>query len=326
MLRNNWTKEEVTALYHTPLLELIYAAASVHRQYNDTAEVQVCTLLSIKTGGCSEDCAYCPQAARYQTGIEVKALMQTDEVIQYAKKAREAGSTRFCMGAAWREVRDNRDFERVLEMVKEVNTLGMEVCCTLGMLTESQAKKLADAGLYAYNHNLDTSSSYYGEIITTRTYDDRLQTLDNVRKAGVTVCCGGIIGLGETHEDRVNMLHTLATLPEHPESVPVNALVRIKGTPLEQNPKVDIWDMVRMIATARILMPATMVRLSAGRTEMSVAEQAMCFMAGANSIFAGEKLLTTPNPSFEEDNRMFALLGLKPREAFKTEMNLQAEN
>jgi biotin synthase len=326
MLRNNWTKEEVTALYHTPLLELIYAAASVHRQYNDTAEVQVCTLLSIKTGGCSEDCAYCPQAARYQTGIEIKALMQTDEVIQYAKKAREAGSTRFCMGAAWREVRDNRDFERVLEMVKEVNTLGMEVCCTLGMLTESQAKKLADAGLYAYNHNLDTSSSYYGEIITTRTYDDRLQTLDNVRKAGVTVCCGGIIGLGETHEDRVNMLHTLATLPEHPESVPVNALVRIKGTPLEQNPKVDIWDMVRMIATARILMPATMVRLSAGRTEMSVAEQAMCFMAGANSIFAGEKLLTTPNPSFEEDNRMFALLGLKPREAFKTEMNLQAEN
>jgi biotin synthase len=320
--RNNWTIEEVHDLYNTPLLELIYNAATVHRQYNDTAEVQVCTLLSIKTGGCSEDCAYCPQAARYHTGIDVKSLMQTGEVIDYAKKARDAGSTRFCMGAAWREVRDNRDFDRVLEMVKEVNKLGMEVCCTLGMLTETQAKKLADAGLYAYNHNLDTSSEYYNEIITTRTYDDRLQTLDNVRKAGVTVCCGGIIGLGETHDDRIKMLHTLATLPEHPDSVPINALVRIKGTPLENNPKVDIWDMVRMIATARILMPATMVRLSAGRTEMNVSEQAMCFMAGANSIFAGEKLLTTPNPSFEEDNKMFELLGLKPREAFKEEKQL----
>ncbi len=322
MIRNNWTIEEVHDLYNTPLLELIYNAATVHRQYNDTAEVQVCTLLSIKTGGCSEDCAYCPQAARYNTDVNVKALMQTGEVIDYAKKARDAGSTRFCMGAAWREVRDNRDFDRVIEMVKEVNKLGMEVCCTLGMLTETQAKKLADAGLYAYNHNLDTSSEYYNEVITTRTYDDRLQTLDNVRKAGVTVCCGGIIGLGETHDDRIKMLHTLATLPEHPDSVPINALVRIKGTPLENNPKVDIWDMVRMIATARLLMPATMVRLSAGRTEMSVSEQAMCFMAGANSIFAGEKLLTTPNPSFEEDNKMFDLLGLKPRVAFKDEKEL----
>jgi biotin synthase len=319
MIRNNWTLAEVQDLYNTPLLELIYRAASVHREYNDTAEVQVCTLLSIKTGGCSEDCAYCPQAARYHTNVDVHALLQKDEVIKYASKAKQAGSTRFCMGAAWREVRDNKDFDRVLEMVKEVNKLGMEVCCTLGMLTESQAKKLADAGLYAYNHNLDTSAEYYNEIITTRTYEDRLQTLDNVRKAGVTVCCGGIIGLGETHEDRVKMLHTLATLPEHPESVPINALVRIKGTPLENNPKVDVWDMVRMIATARILMPATMVRLSAGRTEMSVAEQAMCFMAGANSIFAGDKLLTTPNPSFEEDNAMFGLLGLKPRVAFKEE-------
>ena len=318
-IRNNWTIDEVHDLYNTPLLELIYNAATVHRQYNDTAEVQVCTLLSIKTGGCSEDCAYCPQAARYNTDINVKALMQTGEVIDYAKKARDAGSTRFCMGAAWREVRDNKDFDRVIDMVKEVNKLGMEVCCTLGMLSETQAQKLADAGLYAYNHNLDTSSEYYNEVITTRTYDDRLQTLNNVRKAGVTVCCGGIIGLGETHEDRIKMLHTLATLPEHPDSVPINALVRIKGTPLENNPKVDIWDMVRMIATARLLMPATMVRLSAGRTEMSVSEQAMCFMAGANSIFAGEKLLTTPNPSFEEDNKMFDLLGLKPRAAFKDE-------
>ncbi len=319
MIRNNWTLSEIEQIYNTPLLELIYQAATVHRTYNDTAEVQVCTLLSIKTGGCSEDCAYCPQAARYSTGVDVQSLMKTGEVLEYAKKAKQAGSTRFCMGAAWREVRDNRDFDRVIEMVKEVNELGMEVCCTLGMLTAGQAQKLADAGLYAYNHNLDTSSEYYGEIITTRTYEDRLQTLDNVRKAGVTVCCGGIIGLGETHEDRINMLHTLSTMPEHPESVPINALVRVKGTPLENQPKVDVWDMVRMIATARILMPATMVRLSAGRTEMSVAEQAMCFLAGANSIFAGEKLLTTPNPTFEEDHQMFELLGLKAREAFKAE-------
>jgi biotin synthase len=226
------------------------------------------------------------------------------------------------MGAAWREVRDNRDFDRVIEMVKGVNELGMEVCCTLGMLNEDQATRLADAGLYAYNHNLDTSSEYYNEIITTRTYDDRLRTLDNVRKAGVSVCCGGIIGLGETHEDRIGMLHTLSTMPSHPESVPVNALVRVKGTPLENNAKVDVWDMVRMIATARILMPKSMVRLSAGRAEMSVAEQALCFMAGANSIFAGEKLLTTPNPSFDEDNAMFSLLGLTPRESFKDEKEL----
>jgi biotin synthase len=318
-IRNDWTPEEINEIYHSPLLELIYQAASVHREYNDTAEVQVCTLLSIKTGGCSEDCAYCPQAARYNTGVDVQALMKKEEVLAYAQKAKDAGSTRFCMGAAWREVRDNRDFDRVLDMVKGVNEMGMEVCCTLGMLTEDQAQKLADAGLYAYNHNLDTSKEHYSEIITTRTYDDRLRTLDNVRKAGVTVCCGGIIGLGETHADRIGMLHTLATLPEHPESVPINALVAIKGTPLADNPKVDIWDMVRMIATARILMPATMVRLSAGRTDMSVAEQALCFMAGANSIFAGDKLLTTPNPSFEEDDQMFQLLGLKARVAFKAE-------
>ncbi len=318
-IRNNWTLEEINDIYNTPLLELVFRAAQLHRKYNDTAEVQVCTLLSIKTGGCSEDCAYCPQAARYNTGVDVQALMKKDEVLAYAQKAKEAGSTRFCMGAAWREVRDNRDFDRVLDMVKGVNEMGMEVCCTLGMLTEDQAKKLADAGLYAYNHNLDTSKEHYGEIITTRTYEDRLETLENVRKAGVTVCCGGIIGLGETHEDRIGMLHTLATMPEHPESVPINSLVAIPGTPLEHNTKVDVWDMVRMIATARILMPKTMVRLSAGRTEMSVSDQALCFMAGANSIFAGDKLLTTPNPSFDEDNQMFQLLGLKPRKAFKEE-------
>ena len=318
-LRHNWNIEEIQNIYNSPLLELVFKAATVHREHNDTAEVQVCTLLSIKTGGCSEDCAYCPQAARYNTGVDVQALMQKEEVLAYAQKAKDAGSTRFCMGAAWREVRDNRDFDRVLDMVKGVNEMGMEVCCTLGMLTEQQAQKLAEAGLYAYNHNLDTSKEHYEEIITTRTYDDRLQTLDNVRKAGVTVCCGGIIGLGETHEDRIKMLHTLATMPEHPESVPINALVAIAGTPLEHNAKVVIWDMVRMIATARILMPKTMVRLSAGRTDMSVAEQALCFMAGANSIFAGDKLLTTPNPSFEEDNIMFQLLGLQPRAAFKEE-------
>lgn len=321
-LRNDWTLEEIHSIYNTPLLELVYKAATVHRSYNDTAEVQVCTLLSIKTGGCSEDCSYCPQAARYSTGVDVQALMQKDQVLEYARKAKEAGSTRFCMGAAWREVRDNRDFDRVLDMVKGVNQMGMEVCCTLGMLTETQAQKLAAAGLYAYNHNLDTSSEYYDEIITTRTYDDRLETLDNVRKAGVTVCCGGIIGLGETHDDRIKMLQTLSNMPSHPESVPINALVRVKGTPLENQPKVDIWDMVRMIATARILMPATMVRLSAGRAEMSVSEQAMCFMAGANSIFAGDKLLTTPNPGFDADNAMFDLLGLQPREAFKDEKQM----
>ncbi|HTE07998.1 MAG TPA: biotin synthase BioB [Flavitalea sp.] len=316
-LRNDWTLEEIHEIYNSPLLELVHRAATIHRKYNDTGEVQVCTLLSIKTGGCSEDCAYCPQAARYNTGVNVQALMKKEEVLEYAEKARAAGSTRFCMGAAWREVRDNRDFDRVLEMVKGVNELGMEVCCTLGMLTEEQAGRLADAGLHAYNHNLDTSADYYGEIISTRKYDDRLRTLDNVRKAGVTVCCGGIIGLGERHEDRINMLSTLANMPVHPDSVPINALVAIKGTPLEDQPKVDIWDMVRMIATARILMPASMVRLSAGRATMTVTEQAFCFMAGANSIFAGEKLLTTPNPSFDEDMRMFDLLGLKPREAFK---------
>jgi biotin synthase len=311
------TVDQIKEIYNLPLLELIYKAATVHREFQDTGEVQVCTLLSVKTGGCSEDCAYCPQAARYHTDITVQALMQTDDVLEYARKAKAAGSTRFCMGAAWREVRDNRDFDRVIEFVQEVNKLGMEVCCTLGMLTEHQAQRLADAGLYAYNHNLDTSEEYYSEVISTRTYDDRLQTLDNVRKAGVSVCCGGIIGLGETHEDRIKMLHTLSNLPEHPDSVPVNALVRVKGTPLENNDKVDIWDMVRMIATARILMPRTMVRLSAGRTEMNIAEQALCFMAGANSIFAGDKLLTTPNPGFDEDNAMFELLGLKARKAFK---------
>jgi biotin synthase len=320
-IRTNWTIDEITAIYEKPLMELIYEAATVHREYNETGEVQVCTLLSIKTGGCPEDCGYCPQAARYHTDVEAQALMSLDEVKTAAIKAKESGSTRFCMGAAWREVRDNRDFDRVLEMVKAVNALDMEVCATLGMLTEEQAQKLKDAGVFAYNHNLDTSKEFYGEIIHTRTYNDRLQTHENVRKAGMTLCCGGIIGLGEQKEDRIKLLYQLATMPEHPESVPVNALVRVKGTPLENQQQVQVWDMVRMIATARILMPKAMVRLSAGRNEMSIAEQALCFMAGANSIFTGEKLLTTPNPGVDQDKLMFELFGLKPREAFKEEVD-----
>lgn len=316
-IRNDWTREEIEEIFNAPVLDLIYRAASVHREFNDAQEVQVCTLLSVKTGGCPEDCAYCPQAARYHTDVKVHKLLPTEEVLQKAAEARDSGSTRFCMGAAWREVRDNRDFDRVLDMVKGVNAMGMEVCCTLGMLTEEQAKKLKEAGLYAYNHNLDTSEEHYDEIISTRTYDDRLDTLESVRKADISVCSGGIIGLGESKDDRVGMLLTLATLPEHPESVPVNALVPVEGTPLEDQPRVSVWEMIRMIATARIIMPKAMVRLSAGRVRMNVEEQALCFMAGANSIFAGDKLLTTPNPDTIEDKEMFQILNLKPRKAFK---------
>jgi biotin synthase len=317
LIRNNWTREEIADIYNQPILDLIYQGATVHRQFHDAQEVQVCTLLSVKTGGCPEDCAYCPQAARYHTDVKVHKLLEVQEVMQKAIEAKESGSTRFCMGAAWREVRDNRDFDKVLEMVKGVSKLGMEVCCTLGMLTPEQAQKLKDAGLYAYNHNLDTSEEFYGDIITTRTYDDRLETLEHVRKANISVCSGGIIGLGEKEGDRIGMLHTLATLPEHPESVPVNALVPVEGTPLAQQPKVSVWEMVRMIATARIIMPKTMVRLSAGRVRMSLEEQALCFLAGANSIFAGDKLLTTPNPDYVQDKEMFQVLQLKRRRAYK---------
>jgi len=317
MIRNDWTREEITKIYNTSILELIYQAATVHRQHHDAQEVQVCTLLSVKTGGCPEDCAYCPQAARYHTGVKVHKLMEVDEVMQKAIEAKESGSTRFCMGAAWREVRGNKDFDKVLDMVKGVSTLGMEVCCTLGMLTHEQAQKLKDAGLYAYNHNLDTSEEFYGDIITTRNYKDRLDTLEHVRKAKISVCSGGIIGMGEGENDRIGMLLTLSTLPEHPESVPVNALVPVEGTPLEDQEKVSVWEMVRMIATARIIMPKAMVRLSAGRVRMTLEEQALCFMAGANSIFAGDKLLTTPNPGVVHDQMMFQTLNLKPRQAHK---------
>lgn len=316
-IRHNWSEAEILEIYNMPLLDLIYKAQTIHREFNDASEVQVSSLLSIKTGGCSEDCGYCPQAARYSTGLKVQKLMSVDEVMDAADKAKEGGASRLCMGAAWREVRDNRDFDRVLEMVKGVNEKGLEVCCTLGMLTESQAQKLADAGLYAYNHNLDTSEESYEKIITTRTYNDRLDTISNVRKANVSVCSGGIIGLGETVEDRVKMLKTLSSMEVHPESVPINALVPVEGTPLENQPLVPIWDMVRMIATTRIVIPKTVVRLSAGRTQMSLEGQALCFLAGANSIFAGNKLLTTPNPEFSEDMEMFKLFGLTPRKAFK---------
>lgn len=315
--RTNWTKEDILKVYNTPLLELVYQAQQMHRKYHTPNEVQVSSLISIKTGGCPEDCAYCPQAARYHTDVDVHKLMEVKEVKEAAEKAKAGGSSRLCMGAAWREVRDNRDFDKVLEMVREVNGMGMEVCCTLGMLTEGQAKKLADAGLYAYNHNLDTSEEYYGEIISTRNYDDRLNTINNARKAGVTVCSGGIIGMGESAEDRIGMLYTLSLLNPQPESVPINALVPVEGTPLEDQQTASIWEMVRMIATARIVLPKSMVRLSAGRLQMSMEGQALCFMAGANSIFAGDKLLTTPNPEFNEDMEMFKILGLTPQEAFK---------
>src|SRR5579859_4673825 len=319
-IRNNWTLDEVREIYSSPVLELILRGAAMHKKYQATGEVQVCTLLSVKTGGCPEDCAYCPQASRYHTDVKVHRLMDVEEVLQKALEAKEAGSTRFCMGAAWREVRDNRDFDKVIDMVKGVSTMGMEVCCTLGMLSPEQAKKLKDAGLYAYNHNLDTSEEYYGDIISTRTYKDRLDTLGHVRDAKISVCSGGIIGMGEREEDRIGMLLTLATLPEHPESVPVNALVPVEGTPLGDQEKVSVWEMVRMIATARITMPRAMVRLSAGRVRMTLEEQALCFLAGANSIFAGDKLLTTPNPSAVQDKEMFQVLELRPRSAYKESM------
>lgn len=309
-VRTDWTLLEVKEIFAMPLLELVFRAATVHRQFHDPRFVQQCTLLSVKTGACPEDCAYCPQSSRYKTAVEPERLLDPDAVYHAARLAKEAGSTRFCMGAAWREVKDDAQFDSVLDMVRRVKSLGMEACVTLGMLSESQAKRLKEAGLDAYNHNLDTSESFYSEIISTRTYQDRLNTLANVRQAGISVCCGGIVGMGESEDDRIGMLHTLATLPEHPESVPINALVAVKGTPLEDQPPVPFWEVVRMIATARIIMPQARIRMSAGRVSMSAAEQALCFMAGASSIFTGEKLLTTANPDHDEDAQLFATLGL----------------
>lgn len=312
-----FSKEEITEIYHKPLLDLIYDAATVHRQYHDANEIQVSKLLSIKTDGCPEDCGYCPQAARYHTDIEGNALMGLEEVTSLAQDAKDNGSSRVCMGAAWRNVKDDEDFDSVLEMVRTVRDMEMEVCCTLGMLTENQAKRLADAGLYAYNHNLDTSEEYYKEVISTRGYEDRLETIGNARKAGLTVCSGGILGMGEADKDRIAMLHTLSIMRPQPESVPINALVAVEGTPMEEQKQVPIWDMLRMIATTRIVMANSAVRLSAGRTEMSNEGQALCFMAGANSIFAGDKLLTTPNPDYNSDMELFNILGLKPMKAYK---------
>lgn len=316
-IRHDWTKEEILEIYNRPLIDLIYEAATVHRLHNDPKKVQVSTLLSIKTGGCSEDCGYCPQAARYHTKIEKNDLLSVEDVRKAATDAKSAGSSRLCMGAAWRNVKDNDEFDQVLDMVKTVYDMDMEVCCTLGMVTENQAKRLAAAGLYAYNHNIDSSEEYYKEVISTRGYGDRLETLSNVRKAKLTVCSGGIIGMGESAEDRCGMLMTLSCLNPHPESVPINGLVPVEGTPMGEQEIVSIWDMVRMIAVTRMVLPHTTVRLSAGRTQMTDEGQALCFLAGAGSIFAGDKLLTTPNPEFNKDMALFQTLGLTPKAPYQ---------
>jgi biotin synthase len=308
-IRTDWTRDEVRALLELPLPELLFRAQAAHRAHFKPAEVQLSTLLSIKTGGCPEDCAYCPQSARHHTEVSASPLLPLDEVLATAQRARDAGATRFCMGAAWRSPRD-RDLEPVCAMVAGVKELGLETCATLGMLTRPQADRLRAAGLDYYNHNLDTSPEYYGTIISTRTYDDRLETLEHVRAAGINVCCGGIVGMGERVEDRIGMLHALATLPEHPESVPINLLVRVAGTPLAESKDIDPLDFVRVIAAARVLMPASMVRLSAGREAMSDETQLLCFMAGANSIFFGPRLLTTPNPQHERDLALLERLGM----------------
>jgi len=313
-LRNDWTREEIAALFALPFPELMYRAMAAHRRNFDAREVQISTLLSIKTGGCPEDCAYCPQAAQYDTGVKPEKLMDVDAVLADAARAKEAGASRFCMGAAWRSPKD-KDLDAVCAMVKGVKALGLESCVTLGMLTGAQAQRLKQAGLDYYNHNLDTSPEYYRDIISTRTYQDRLDTLAEVRGAGINVCCGGIVGMGESAADRVGMIHALATLPAHPQSVPINALVAVAGTPAAKAEPLDAIEFVRTIAVARITMPASVVRLSAGREAMSAETQALCFLAGANSIFYGEKLLTTPNPETEADKALFSRLGLKPMPA-----------
>ncbi|MFZ3201242.1 MAG: biotin synthase BioB [Candidatus Acidiferrales bacterium] len=310
-VRHDWTRQEIRRIFELPLPELIFQAQVVHRKLHQPEEVQLCRLLSIKTGACPEDCAYCPQSAHYDTGVARQDLMDPGEVVEAARRAKAEGATRFCMGAAWRQVPQGREFERVLEMVRGVSALDMEVCCTLGMLTEEQALRLKEAGLTAYNHNLDTSPEFYGNIITTRVYEDRLQTIAHVRHAGITVCCGGILGMGESEEDRIGLLEQLSSLSPHPESVPINMLVRAEGTPLEDASELDSLVMVRTIATARILMPASRVRLAAGRQQMSQEAVTLCFLAGANSIFTGEKLLTTPNPAADEDQRLLKNLGMR---------------
>lgn len=311
--RPRWTLSQVTELFEKPLLDLLFEAQQVHRQHFDPRQVQVSTLLSIKTGACPEDCKYCPQSLRYKTGLEAERLMEVEQVLESARKAKAAGSTRFCMGAAWKNPHE-RDMSYTEQMVQGVKAMGLEACMTLGTLSESQAQRLANAGLDYYNHNLDTSPEFYGNIITTRTYQERLDTLEKVRDAGIKVCSGGIVGLGETVKDRAGLLLQLANLPTPPESVPINMLVKVKGTPLADNDDVDAFDFIRTIAVARIMMPTSYVRLSAGREQMNEQTQAMCFMAGANSIFYGCKLLTTPNPEEDKDLQLFRKLGLNPQQ------------
>lgn len=312
-IRHNWLKEEVIALFNLPFNDLLFKAASIHREHFDANRVQISTLLSIKTGGCAEDCAYCPQSAHFTTGVKAEKLMNKETVMAEAQKAKDAGASRFCMGAAWRSPKD-RDMDKVVDLIEGVKSLGLETCATLGMLTCEQAKRLKDAGLDYYNHNLDTSESFYGNIITTRTYQDRLDTLEHVRDAGMSVCCGGIVGMGEKIDDRAELLRTLANMEKHPESVPINLLVQVEGTPLKGVKELDAFDFIRTIAVARILMPKSYVRLSAGREEMSEETQALCYFAGANSIFYGEKLLTTPNPDAHRDRELFDKLGITPLE------------
>jgi biotin synthase len=312
-VRHDWTRAEVRELFALPFPDLIYQAQTVHRAYFDPNEIQVSTLLSIKTGGCPEDCAYCPQSAQFDTGVKAEKLMDIDVVLREARAAKQAGASRFCMGAAWRSPKD-RDLDKVCAMVEGVRALGLETCVTLGMLNGPQARRLKDSGLDYYNHNLDTSPEYYSQVITTRTYQDRLDTLDHVRDAGINVCCGGIVGMGESADDRIGMIATLASLPVHPESVPINMLVQVEGTPLSTGETFDAIEFVRTIAAARIAMPRSMVRLSAGREDMTDEMQALCFLAGANSIFYGPKLLTTPNPAADRDKRLMDRLGLRPME------------
>ncbi|TBR12948.1 MAG: biotin synthase BioB [Lysobacter sp.] len=322
--RHDWSRDEVLALFELPFTELLHRAGSVHRQHFDPAEVQVSTLLSVKTGGCPEDCAYCPQAQRYQTGVDATKLMSTDAVLEKARQAKAAGASRFCMGAAWRSPAD-RDIPKLAAMIREVKALGLETCATLGMLSEPQAHALRDAGLDYYNHNLDTAPEFYGEIIHTREYQDRLDTLSHVRDAGMKTCCGGIVGMGETRSQRAGLLQALANLPAHPDSVPINRLVKVEGTPLADSAELDPFEFVRMIAVARIMMPRSMVRLSAGRESMSDELQALCFVAGANSIFYGEKLLTTGNPDTERDMALFARLGLRPMQVVEAPNTVHAD-
>jgi biotin synthase len=310
-IRHDWTREDVRALFGLPFPELMFQAQRIHREHFDPTEVQLSTLLSIKTGGCPEDCAYCPQSAKFDTDVKAEKLMSVESVLAEARAAKDGGAGRFCMGAAWRSPKD-RDLDKVCAMVEGVKAMGLETCVTLGMLEQAQAKRLKDSGLDYYNHNLDTSPEYYGQIITTRTYQDRLDTLEHVRSAGIHVCCGGIVGMGESAEDRVGMIVALASLPAHPESVPINMLVQVEGTPLSDGHRFDPIDFVRTIAVARITMPASMVRLSAGREDMSEETQTLCFLAGANSIFCGPKLLTTPNPARDRDMRLLDRLGLRP--------------